>query len=354
MEPSEITWSRSVLRTRSRPRLRPAIGAAAVSAFASVMLLSILGCATGGVPLEELSERPIALVYWEPEVARRRQEIVNEMMAGPEGPPRRGVARMTDMARVLGGGDDVLYGSRLNAFPGRIVLLNPRTLELTAFPAAPPNARPLAWSDDHRRLLFSSQHRDGGISQLFEFDLDRGELKKLTHAPDFHLEGDYAPDGRLAVTFIRQSDGRPVGGLELRGAGGTFERSLFVDKYPSGVRWSPRGDVLVYVHADNREKRSETQRDESQIILQTPVPSAEADILASEGACAKIGARPYRPTASTSSTSRPGMKPTSQNSICAAWTEAATAFCWKQDRPPIRSGRPHRTHMTYLTYMTRT
>jgi Tol biopolymer transport system component len=240
-----------------------------------------LGCATPGLPLEELEVSPIAFVHWDESAAIERYEITQELQQGAQrGPTRRGVARLDSMAALVAPGQVGGSRSRLSELPGRIVLLNPRTLELTRFPAAPPNARPLAWSRDRRKLLFASQHRDNGRTQLYEYLLESQEVRKLTKGPAYHLEGDYAPDGRLVVAWVSLGREQSVAGLDIRPPGGGPPTELSRGAYPMSVRWSPEGEALVYVRADDRPLRSERQRDLSEILRQAPQPGVEADLLA--------------------------------------------------------------------------
>lgn len=249
-----------------------------VLVFLAVAVVSF-GCSTvAGLRLDEISDAPIAFVYWENEAARKRAEILAKMKEGPLDRYREGVANVESLGSYITGGGFGRPG--LAQFPGRIALLNPRTLEVEAFPAAPPNARPLAWSPDHQRLLFASQHRDGRTMQLYEFDMQSGELATLTTGPDFHLEGAYGPDGQIAVAWARISRGRqPESGLDLGDDLGGARRRLFEGMYPAGVRWSPQGDSVVFVQADMRPKRTEKQRDRSQILARSVAPKADIERL---------------------------------------------------------------------------
>jgi Tol biopolymer transport system component len=240
-----------------------------------------LGCASPGLPLEELSDRPIAFVYWEENAARERYELTQDVEKGREtGPTRRGVARLGSVAGLLAREEPGAARGRLGELPGRIALLNPRTLELTRFPAAPPNARPLAWSRDRGRLLFASQHRDNGRTQLYEYLMESQEVRKLTRGPAYHLEGDYGPDGRLVISWVSLGGQQSIAGLDVRPAGGGRPTELLRGAYPMSVRWSPKGDTLLYVRADDRPLRSETQRDLSEIIVRGPTPESGNDVLA--------------------------------------------------------------------------
>ncbi len=242
--------------------------------------LAAFGCATLGVPPEELSEEPIALLYWDNTDARRRAEILARMEQDDRGPVRRGVARLEGVSDFLSAGQSIRAEPGFSAFPGHVALLNPRTLELTPLAVAPPNARPLAWSRDHRRLLFASGHLDAGRSQLYEYDRDRSEVRKLTHGPALHLEGDYAPDERLVISWIELKDKRAFAGLLITAPGGGAPSPILEGVYASGVRWSPRGDLLLYTEADNRERKLESQRDTSAVVVRPPVVDGERRVLA--------------------------------------------------------------------------
>lgn len=262
--------------TGSAGRVRRARGALAGLLGAIALAASGAGCAGPGLPLDEVTDAPLAIVYWDAATARKRQELIEQMQSGSRGPTREGVARIESLAEVVGLGDGAAADLELQRFPGRIVLLNPRTLEIVPFPAAPPNARPLAWSRDHRRLLFNSSHQEGGRTQLYAFDRDTGEVLKLTHGPDYHLEGDYGPDGGLLATFVRLGPDQQEAGLDVRTPTGGGARAVVEGRYPTTPRWSPDGASIVYVEADNASGR----RDRSVIVRQTPEADARRDTLA--------------------------------------------------------------------------
>lgn len=242
-----------------------------------LLMVALLGCAGPGLPLDEISDAPIAFVYWDSTSARKRQDLIEQMESGGGGggPSREGVARLKSLAGVVGLTGATSSAARLREFPGRIALLDPRTLEVRHFPAAPPNARPLAWSSDRQRLLFNSSHQDGGRSQLYEYDAATGTVVKLTHGPDYHLEGDYGPDGRLVITWVRVSKDKQMAGLDIRPPKGGVAENLIDGLYPSTPQWSPDGARIVFVQADNSKGR----RDMSTIVAQPPEPNAEIDVL---------------------------------------------------------------------------
>jgi Tol biopolymer transport system component len=236
------------------------------------------GCATQGLPLDELSEAPIAFVYWDTEAARERKEVMDAIGGESGRAGRVGVASLGDMAGLLAPGSGQ-GGKRLSRYPGRIALLNPRTLELELFAAAPPNARPLAWSRDRRKLLFASSHLDGGTSQLYEYETESGEVSKLTRGPAMHLEADYGPNDQLVVSWLLMRPRNPLAGLDIRPPGGGEPNSLQEGLYVSGPRWSPDGELLLFFEADVREKRTETQRDRSKIMVRSLAEEGEVEII---------------------------------------------------------------------------
>jgi hypothetical protein len=234
------------------------------------------GCASQFVPRTELHDAPIAFVFWDAESARERAEIMQAMEGGRRGPTRPGVARLDAMGALLGSDAVTAQRRRLSAFPGRIALLHPQTLEIERFDAAPPNARPLSWSRDHQRLLFSSQHRDEGRTQLFEYDRKSGEVRKLTHGPALHLEGDYGPEGELLVSWVDVSQEKPLTGIDVRAPGGGVGETIVQGVFPIGVRWSPSGDQILYsVDPSSGRRSAGSQKQAPIIIAQAPTVAAE-------------------------------------------------------------------------------
>lgn len=240
------------------------------------LLSGSTGCAGPGLPLDEVTDATIAFVYWDSTTARKRQDLIDDIEAADRVPRREGVASLESVADLVGIGTNSPSALRLQQFPGRIVLMNPRTLEISAFPAAPPNARPLAWSKDRTRLLFNSSHQDGGRSQLYEYDTRSGQTVKLTHGPEYHLEGDYGPDDRLLVTWVNLTPDRQLAGLDIRPPAGGIPTPIIEGIYPSTPHWSSNGHHIVYVEADNSNGR----RDRSSVVVCKPEPDAETSVVA--------------------------------------------------------------------------
>ena len=228
----------------------------------ALIAFSAAACGTLGVPLEEVTESPLALVYWDGPAARARAEVVDELQRGPgAGFRREGMASLDDVARLMG--SSATASERLSRLPGRIILVNVRTLEQTRFAPAPPNARPLAWSKDRNKLLFSSDHLDSGRTQLFEYNSASGDVRKLTWGPVLHLEGDYGPDGQLLFNWVDLGAGEAGAGMDLRQSKGGPTQRVISGTYPSGPRVSPRDDALLYINAD----RGGGVRDRSEVVI---------------------------------------------------------------------------------------
>ena len=244
--------------------------------FAWGLTLLGLGCATSGVPLAEVSDHPIALVYWDEGAAR--ENLDSNQRAQGEGfstSGRRGVASLNEMMDADGNAPGSRGGNSRRS-RGRIRLLNPRTLELTPFPAAPPDARPLAWSPDRKRLLFNSAHGTDGTPQLYEFNMDTAEVRRLTRGPVYHLEGAYASEGRFLITWLDTESVEGRAGLRLGELSGRDAIELTQDELPMGPRWSPKGDgVLYFVTAPKK-----TRRDTSQILIQAPEAGSAPRVVA--------------------------------------------------------------------------
>jgi len=221
----------------------------------------------GGVPLEEVSSTPIAFVYWDAESARQRQELIDMSRSGRSSalPTKAGVAKADGIAALFG--VDPGAGEGLHRYPGRVALIDPSTGKVTPFQGTPVNARPLAWSEDHNRLMFTSAHL-GGSFQIYEYQLDSSELRALTRGPVMHLEGDYAREGDLVMSWIDRSAGRNVAGLSLAGSHGERPEVLVDGVYPTSPRFSPASNDVIYVRAMNRSGRSATSRDASMIVMQ--------------------------------------------------------------------------------------
>lgn len=222
-------------------------------AFGMLLVAAVvagLGCASTRVAIETLPEAPIAFMHWVDKASQKRSEAFGKVAELPPLPPNKSDPdgqQELEIRAHLRAEEAVQLGPQLAKNPGRLMLYWPKTGKLERIEAAPPNARPLAWSRDHRRLLFASAHR-GEREQLYEYHLDRRDLRPLTYGPDEHPRGDYGPDDRLVTLELHRS--APIGASEstvhLREAGDAEGRRV-ADKVPPGtLRLTPAGDQIVY------------------------------------------------------------------------------------------------------------
>jgi hypothetical protein len=208
------------------------------AAFAFVTLW-LAGCGTIGVSLRELPSDPIAVVYWEPEEARRRAELMSDQQVAA-GPRKPGVAEVGSIGRLFGANRETLA-----RFPGRMSLVDPQTAEVTVIRQAPMGSLPMAWSDDHDRLLFLSNHRDG--IQVHEYQRSTGEVRTVTYGEFFHLYADYGLGEQIAVLQVGEDGERRFDRVFVIDERGGVPRLVFEDRNAEAVRLAPDGRTLLYV-----------------------------------------------------------------------------------------------------------
>lgn len=173
----------------------------------------VAGCATGGVPRDELGDRPIAFLYRTPEEAEKlallRQRIRRSALDRLD-PRRQNMIDLNALGEFVGLGPD--EEERAAALLGKVALYHPDTGAVEVMDWAQRGTRPLAWSPDHRKLLFLMLQR--GVSQIYEYDLDARRLTAVTAGAESHLHAAYGPRGR--IVFSRWTAlGREAGGIRL-------------------------------------------------------------------------------------------------------------------------------------------
>lgn len=233
----------------------------AVSVLAVAAAVAASGCVTG-LDSKELPEAPIAITYWEPEPARRRAEIIEQRekgTGGPEGPARTGVARVKDLGLMMGGASDAVWEQDLRRFPGRLTLLYPRTGELEPIPEIPPGAVPLAWSKDHARLLYLSNHRER--VQLYEYDRDRREVRQVTHGKYQHLWGDYGLERQLAVLQVGVARDQVFAKILVTDEHGRSPEAVVEEGKLESMRLFDDGQTLVYVRHPQKDRPELVSKD---------------------------------------------------------------------------------------------
>ena len=205
--------------------------------------IASLGCVGNSLSRSELPESPIALLYWESEEGRRRSEMLG--LEEDESTPyaqRQGVAdlgRINDMVQASSGGNADLR------YPGRLVLLDPRSLELTEVPQAPPGARPLSWSPDRSRLLFETD-RIGGKHRLFELEIETGDVKSVTGRKKNYIAGAFGPGRSVAFSSIAEGPGGALEALLWVGDGRSRPVPVARDVLVRQVAFAPDGSAIAY------------------------------------------------------------------------------------------------------------
>jgi hypothetical protein len=217
-------------------------------------LLAAAACAgcLGAIPAQEIPARPIALYWYDAETLRRRAEVIEESDPTAHG-GSVGVARVEDIGRYVGellgsgaaAGEEATLAAR---FPGRLALVDPRTEEVTPLEVARAGALPVAWSPDGRRLMFS-QVVDG-FRQLFEYDSESREVRRLTRGPGVHSDGCYGPEGRYVFARAELRGGEPFSNILLTQPGGGGPTSpLSEGPADYGPACAPDGSAVAWVQA---------------------------------------------------------------------------------------------------------
>jgi hypothetical protein len=245
------------------------------SRFLLVTLLALLvaGCVSTRLSREELPGDPIALLYWEPEEARRRAEL--EEQGGSSAAAHEGIARIEELGQLLGGGDSQEWAA-LNRYPGHLCLLDPQTLRIERVEAAPAGAKPMGWSPDRRRLLFASAHRRR-TTQLYEYDRDTGEVRTVTRGKVPHAYGDYGGKGRIGFAELRTDGGDAGIDLHVKEPDEARSRIVARGELAESLRLSPDGDLAVYVR-HRAESSSGRARGAPVELVLLPLDSPEGEV----------------------------------------------------------------------------
>jgi Tol biopolymer transport system component len=113
------------------------------------------------------------------------------------------------------------------------------------------------WSPDGRYIAFSALV--GGFSDLFLYDLERSELRRLTNDPFGDLQPTWSPDGR-SLAFVTDRFSTDLGRLaygdyQIAVLDVASRRSTPVPGFPTGKhmspQWAPDGEHLFFVSDQN-------------------------------------------------------------------------------------------------------
>jgi len=249
--------------------------------WAALLLSGALStaCVAGRMTLEELPDQPIAFLHWADKAGQKRGEIFASASEIPPLPPDEvdpeGLQELQIRAH-LRGDETLVLRSKLAKYPGRLMLLWPRTGEIERIDAAPLDSLPLAWSPDRERLLLASAHR-GGKEQLYEYHRVKKVLSPVTLGPLEHSRGDYDAQGRIVVhQSERVSDIGPSRTTVHRILAGSRVGPALAQGVPPGpLRVLPEGDRIVYEQIRPRPRRNGPTVFESLIAIRSLEPGAE-------------------------------------------------------------------------------
>jgi len=270
------------------------------------------GCAGRTSATAHLPDAPIALLHWADKPAQRRAKAFESAAEARSRPGSNFASEDLEELAIrshLNGERSIALAMQLAKSPGRLMLYWPRTEKLERVEAAPPGARPLAWSGDHRKLLFVSSHR-GGRDQIFEYDLTRKDLRQLTFGPDAHGRADYlmrrpgdvrrrpgdpveggrdvpdslspdAPeDGASGAYVVQKTEWRTRGGTPPQslvglGGDGRIGTELARGIRPGTIRVVPGGRQVVYEQIELRPRSTGPPLIESHVAIRDLAPDGE-------------------------------------------------------------------------------
>jgi Tol biopolymer transport system component len=240
-------------------------------------------CVAGRMTLEELPEQPIAFIHWADKAGQKRGEIFASAAEIPPLPPDEddpeGLQELQIRAH-LRGDETLVLRSKLAKYPGRLMLLWPRTGEIERIDSAPLDSLPLAWSPDRERLLIASAHR-GGKEQLYEYHRLKRVLSPVTVGPLEHSRGAYDAQGRIVVHQSERVSDRGASRTTVHRLlrGSRLGPALAEGVPPGPLHVLPDGDRIVYEQIRPRPRRNGPTVFESLIAIRSLGPGGEEERL---------------------------------------------------------------------------
>jgi hypothetical protein len=208
------------------------------------------GCATGpgGIDLKQLPAAPVAILYRDEALVLKRLDAIRDLEKRAKPSDKEGVVRVETLDAMFGGSPDAQR--RLQELNGHLALFDPRGGAVTPVEGAPPGAKPLAWSPDRNKLLLAGSFR--GLSQLFVWDRESGEIEIVTSGPAQHPLGCLGTAGRIVAVEARRIAGRDEARL-LATPPGSASGLRPVTNGPADVfpTCAPNAPLVAYVMLDD-------------------------------------------------------------------------------------------------------
>ena len=218
-----------------------------MSARLALVACVLVGCASPDVDFAALPEAPIAFVYRTLEETERMvDEAQAQEKAARPGPEDEFDVEIEGLEKLTGRRTeaDVVRDQQ-----GRLALYRAPGRSFEVAETLPRGARPLDWTPDHTRLMFSAAQRN--LLHLFEWSAATGEVRQLTTGPGSQIDGCYGPDGAIAWVQFEASGPRAGSSIWVRRAG-VGPRQVTPGPSDAQPTWSPDGSRLVYTNLDAR------------------------------------------------------------------------------------------------------
>ena len=223
---------------------------------AVLLLVPAFGCVTNLVDRSELPEAAIAVQWWENEDARQRRDLIARLEGEGEGQQRAGVM---DLNQFTSRSDIVDPTDALGRYPSKLALINPRTRAVVFPEQAPRGARPLSWSRDRTRLMFTSDRQQGKF-EIFELNLATGEVKLLAPGRGNVLAGAFAPDEGYVFSSINMNEVGQIDMKILRAIPGEPDTLLAMESAVQHIAYSSTGEYIAFAPRDLQSPSSRGKR----------------------------------------------------------------------------------------------